>query len=69
MNSCAPASLAASITFSIGMAGLASAMFSRMVRLNSRFSCSTTPIWRAQPCRVRLRHVDLVDEQRPALGR
>ena len=34
------------ITASIGAAGLASAMFSRIERLNSRFSCSTTPIWR-----------------------
>jgi hypothetical protein len=46
MNSCAPASLAAAMTRSIGSAGSASAMLSRTERLNSMFSCSTTPIWR-----------------------
>ena len=34
------------ITRSMGMAGSASAMFSRTERLNSTFSCRTTPIWR-----------------------
>src|SRR6516225_4332465 len=43
MNSCAPASVAAAMTCSIGMAGSASAMLSRTERLNSTFSCNTTP--------------------------
>src|SRR5262249_50864438 len=43
MNSCARASLAAAITGSIGMAGSASAILSRTERLNSTFSCNTTP--------------------------
>ena len=42
----APGSLAAAMTRSIGMAGSASAIFSRTERLNSTFSCRTTPIWR-----------------------
>src|ERR1700756_5515920 len=46
MNSCAPASLAAAMTRSIGMAGSARAIFSRTELLNSTFSCRTTPIWR-----------------------
>lgn len=44
MNSCAPASLAASMMASSGAAGFVRAMLSRMERLNSVFSCSTTPI-------------------------
>ena len=39
------------------------------VRLNSRFSCSTTPIWRAQPCRVDLGDIDAVDQHLALVGR
>src|SRR4051794_26224640 len=46
MNSCAPARRAAAMTRSIGMAGSASAILSRTERLNSTFSCRTTPTWR-----------------------
>src|SRR3546814_2316585 len=46
MKSCAPARRAAVITRSIGVTGSASAIFSRIERLNRIFSCSTTPIWR-----------------------
>ena len=38
------------------------AMFSRTLRLNSRFSCSTTPIWRLQLRRVDQADVDAVDQ-------
>ena len=37
---------AAAMTRSMGMAGSASAIFSRTDRFSSTFSCSTTPIWR-----------------------
>src|SRR5262245_22906156 len=46
MKSWAPASLAAAMTRSIGVAGSASAIFSRTGRLNSTVSCRPTPIGR-----------------------
>jgi hypothetical protein len=46
MNSSALAIRATSIIRARGIAGSESAMFSWMVRLNSRFSCSTTPMCR-----------------------
>ena len=68
MKSCAPASLAAAITRSIGMPGSASAMLSRIERLNSTFSCSTTPIWRRSQATSTMREVDAVDQDPAALG-
>ena len=67
MNSCAPASLAAAMTRSIGIAGSASAMLSRTERLNSTFSCSTTPIWRRSQDGSTMAEVDAIDQDAPAL--
>ncbi|MER9430473.1 hypothetical protein NKI67_18410 [Mesorhizobium sp. M0408] len=41
-----------------GIAGSASAMFSRMDRLKSTFSCKTTPISRRSQVAVDHRHID-----------
>jgi hypothetical protein len=68
MNSWAPASLAAAITASIGRPGSASAMLSRIVRLNSMFSCSTTPIWRRRLPAVGQGQIDAVGQHAAAFG-
>ena len=55
------------MTRSIGIAGSASAMFSRTERLNSTFSCSTTPIWRRSHAGSAMREVHAVDQHPAAL--
>src|ERR1041385_3891097 len=62
MNSCAPASCAAAMPRSMGIAGSVSAMLSRTDRLNRTLSCSTTPTWRRSQAVSDHREVDAVDK-------
>ena len=55
------------MTCSIGMAGSASAILSRTDRLNSTFSCSTTPNCRRSQAASTIAEVDAVDEHAPTL--
>ena len=68
MNSCAPASFAAAMTRSIGIAGSASAILSRIERLNSMFSCRTTPICRRSHAVSTSGQIDAVNQDPPAFG-
>ena len=49
-------------TWARGMAGLAKAMLSWMVRLNSRFSCSTTPMLARSQAGIDLGEVGAVEQ-------